>query len=290
MNWYIGTAGWSYKDWCGCFYPKGLKGGADYLEYYSQFFNVAEVNATYYAYLKPGLASEWVKKTSGNPEFLFTVKLHQDFTHLRKYNNENIKAVRNINDILAEEGKLGGLLVQFPYSFVKNGESARYVDSLYDLFSDYRLFFEFRNKSWMNGPQIELSSGVKPNVCAIDQPIIGEALPFTIQPIMQDGYIRLHGRNKLAWEDSIKKFSQSKQASDPNARYNYYYSPSEMQEIRLKIEKTAELASGEVFVIFNNHPFGHAPANALELKLMLENIKQEIPMHILLNFPRLNVC
>lgn len=135
---------------------------------------------------------------------------------------------------------------------------------------------------------MEFSSGELANLCAIDQPIIGEAVPFNISTIIRDGYIRLHGRNKLAWEESIKKYSQTEKVSNPSARYHYYYSPSEMQELRLKIEKTAESARGDVFVIFNNHPFGYAPANALEFKLMIETLKPVIPMHIVLNFPRLN--
>lgn len=287
MKWYIGTAGWSYKDWAGCFYPRGLKGGTDYLEYYSQLFNVVEVNATYYSYLKADYACEWIKKTSGNGEFLFTVKLHQEFTHLRKFSKESVKSVRGLFDILAREGKLGGILIQFPYSFSKDGETARYVSSINDIFSDYRLFYEFRHKSWLNGGPLTFLSAEEANVCAIDQPIIGEALPFIISSIRNDGYIRLHGRNKAGWEDSIKKYSLREKVSDPNARYNYFYSPSEMQEIRLKIEKNTETAKGDIFVIFNNHPFGYAPVNALELKLMIETLKPAIPMHIALNFPRL---
>lgn len=287
MNWHIGTAGWYYKDWEGSIYPKGKKAGSDYLEYYAQLFSVVEVNATYYSYLNPNYALSWVKKTADNQEFVFTIKLHQDFTHKRHYSSQNVKSVRSLFDNLSGEGKLGGVLIQFPFSFVKNHDNARYVNDLDALFNEYRLFYEFRHKSWFCELPLLLTSGRQINVCSIDQPVIGEALPFNVQTVIRDGYVRLHGRNKPAWEESIKKFSQNLQMKDPNARYHYYYSPSEMQEIRLKIEKKAENATGDVFVIFNNHPFGYAPANALELKILLESLKPEIPMHIALNFPRL---
>ena len=46
---HIGTSGWSYPDgegtWKGYFYPSGTK---KELEFYSRFFNTAEVNSSFY--------------------------------------------------------------------------------------------------------------------------------------------------------------------------------------------------------------------------------------------------
>ena len=44
---YIGTSGYSYKDWTGNFYPKAMK-SADQVKFYSQEFNFLEVNYTFY--------------------------------------------------------------------------------------------------------------------------------------------------------------------------------------------------------------------------------------------------
>ncbi|MGB5287041.1 MAG: DUF72 domain-containing protein [Ignavibacteriaceae bacterium] len=62
-KYYIGTAGWSYKDWVPSFYPKQQSGKfacrgstssrLDWLQFYSHYFNCVEVNSTYYAYLSP---------------------------------------------------------------------------------------------------------------------------------------------------------------------------------------------------------------------------------------------
>lgn len=45
---YVGTSGYSYKDWIGVFYPEGAK-QRDMLEYYARHFPCVEINATYYS-------------------------------------------------------------------------------------------------------------------------------------------------------------------------------------------------------------------------------------------------
>ena len=78
---YIGTAGWSYKDWVPNFYPKKQSGGFDWLQFYSHYFNCVEVNSTYYAYLSPRVFESWIRKVEDSDDFIFNVKLNQDFTH-----------------------------------------------------------------------------------------------------------------------------------------------------------------------------------------------------------------
>ena len=44
---HIGTCGWSYPDWGGVFYPKGLASG-EYLSHYAAHYPVVEVDSTFY--------------------------------------------------------------------------------------------------------------------------------------------------------------------------------------------------------------------------------------------------
>ena len=44
---YVGTAGFSYSDWKGVFYPEGMK-SSDFLRFYSSQFPCVELNFTYY--------------------------------------------------------------------------------------------------------------------------------------------------------------------------------------------------------------------------------------------------
>ncbi len=85
IKYYIGTAGWSYKDWVPNFYPKNQSAGFDWLQFYSHYFNCVEVNSTYYTYISPKIVEGWIKKVDNSDEFKFHIKLHQDFTHKRKF-------------------------------------------------------------------------------------------------------------------------------------------------------------------------------------------------------------
>ena len=45
----IGTAGWSYKDWEGVFYPPGMRLRKEHpLDYVAQCFDVVEINTSFY--------------------------------------------------------------------------------------------------------------------------------------------------------------------------------------------------------------------------------------------------
>jgi hypothetical protein len=74
----IGTCGWSYKDWVGPFYPKGLA-PADYLPYYAEHFPIVEVDSTFYRSPSKSMVQGWRDKT---PEgFSFSLKVPQTIPH-----------------------------------------------------------------------------------------------------------------------------------------------------------------------------------------------------------------
>lgn len=266
---YIGTAGWSYNDWVGPFYPSAQSNSFDWLTYYSQHFNCVEVNSTYYTYISPKIVEGWIKKVEAKEEFLFTLKLHQDFTHKNKFTSANIDAVKTSIDLLNRETKFGGLLIQFPYSFQFNASNSQRLQNLTEIFSGINLFIEVRHKSWFNVSAIKELNNSFVTLCSIDQPQIGEAIPFQVFAMNRKIYVRLHGRNKNEWKKSITNFGKKQTYDEQNARYNYLYSAGELTEIVRKIkEKSGEVE--EVFIITNNHPQGHAVTNAFEMMRLLE--------------------
>ncbi len=283
----IGTAGWSYKDWVPNFYPKNQTGGFDWLQFYSQYFNCVEVNSTYYTYISPKIVDGWLKKVEGSNDFIFHIKLHQDFTHKRKYDEQNIKAVRYNLEQLKKSERLGGLLIQFPYSYSFDGNSIQHIQKLRDIFSDIDCFVEVRHSSWNNNRALEFFKENDLTFCTIDQPQIGQAIEF--EPIITNdkAYIRFHGRNVEAWKKSLANFGKPQTYEEQSSRYNYLYSPGELVEIEQKI-KSIQPKVKEVNVIMNNHPQGDAVANAFELiHLLEEKTKVEMPPHILKAYPRL---
>ena len=283
----IGTAGWSYKDWVPNFYPKNQSGGFDWLQFYSHYFNCVEVNSTYYTYISPKVVDSWIKKVEGSKDFIFHIKLHQDFTHKRKFDEQNIKAVRYNLEQLRRSERLGGLLIQFPYSYSFDGNSVQHVQKLRDIFSDIDCFVEVRHSSWNNNRALEFFKENDLTFCTIDQPQIGQAIEF--EPIITNdkAYIRFHGRNTEAWKKSLSNFGKPQTYEEQSSRYSYLYSPGELVEIEQKI-KSIQPKVKEVNVIMNNHPQGDAVANAFELiHLLEEKTKVGMPSHILKAYPRL---
>ncbi|MCU7497482.1 MAG: DUF72 domain-containing protein [Ignavibacteria bacterium] len=260
-NIYIGTAGWSYKDWVPNFYPKGQSGSFDWLEFYSRYFNLVEVNATYYAYLSPKAAAGWVEKVAKADHFLFTVKLHQDFTHARKFENANIKAVQANLDILSDAGRLGGLLIQFPYSFAFDSAALEHIRILNDLFASYKRFVEVRHSSWINQEAYGFFHEMDISLCTIDQPQIGRSVAF--EPIVTNAsaYFRFHGRNVEAWKQSVHNFGRDQSYEQASERYKYLYSPGELVEIENKIKEIYDRVK-DIYVVMNNHHSTYGIVNA----------------------------
>lgn len=284
---YTGTAGWSYKDWIPNFYPKAQSAKFDWLRFYAQYFNCVEVNASYYAYMAPKVVEGWISKVEEVKEFLFTYKLHQDFTHKKDYNSQKIKAVTYNLDLLAESERLGGLLIQFPYSFGFTNANTEYLGRLCEAFENYPKFIEVRHSSWNNKSATEFGRAGNITFCTIDQPVVGQAVKF--EPVITNdkAYIRFHGRNEEAWKQSVKSFGKHQTYEEQNSRYKYFYSPGELNEIDLKIKEVFDKVK-KVFVVMNNHPTGYAVANAFELMKMLKNGREiELPETILKAFPRL---
>ena len=160
----VGTAGWSYKDWEGVFYPPEVtRRRLHPLEYLAHFFDVVEINTSFYGHIKPELARLWVRKVSAvNPGFIFTAKLHRSFTHSPlavmeptsaasiKPTDEDEALAREGLSALAGEGKLGALLIQFPVSFKNTSLNREYLERLLRQFIEYPRVVEVRHDSWNN--------------------------------------------------------------------------------------------------------------------------------------------
>jgi uncharacterized protein YecE (DUF72 family) len=182
---------------------------------------------------------------------------------------------------LKEAEKLGGLLIQFPYSFDFNDANVDYLGELIRKFDGYEKFVEVRHKSWNNKNAKTIT------FCTIDQPQIGEAIEF--KPIVGNNaaYIRFHGRNEEAWRKSLSNFGKKQSYEEQSARYEYLYSPGELTEINQKLKEVYDKVK-KVFVVMNNHPHGDAVANAFELlHLLKERVKIKMPPTIINAYPRL---
>jgi len=275
---HIGPAGWSYKDWEGVVYPQKPGSKFDPLSYLSRFFDTIEINSSFYRPPTPTTTKSWVRRVASNPDFTFTAKLHRIFTHERgKATAADHKAFREAMNSLAESGKLGAILIQFPWSFKNTEEERAYLQRLITQFQDYPLVLEVRHASW-NTPAIyeELEEkGV--GICNIDQPIFAKSIKPAALTTSGIGYVRLHGRNYGNW------FREQAPRDD---RYNYLYSLDELDPWVTRIREVAKQTK-ESYVITNNHFLGKAVVNALEIKSILDGNKVAAPLPLFEKYPQL---
>ena len=275
---HIGPAGWSYKDWEGVVYPAKPGSKFDPLNYLAQFFDTIEINSSFYRPPAPATAKSWAKRVEENPGFTFTAKLHRIFTHERgKATAEDEKAVREAMNPLAESGRLGAILIQFPWSFKNTDEERAYLSRLIAQFQEYPLVVEVRHTSW-NTPGVyeELEErGV--GICNIDQPVFAKSIKPAALTTCGIGYVRLHGRNYENW------FRDKAPRDD---RYNYLYSLDELDPWITRIKEVARRTK-ESYVITNNHFLGKAVVNALEIKSILSEKKVPAPEPLFQKYPGL---
>ena len=272
----IGPAGWSYKDWEGVVYPHKPGSKFDPLEYLARFFNTIEINSSFYRPFTASSAKSWASRVAAAADFMFTAKLHRVFTHERgKATAEDEKAVRQGMDALYTAGKLGAVLLQFPWSFKNTDDERLYLNRLLDRFKDYPLVLEVRHSSW-NNPQIyEWLEGLGVGICNVDQPLFRKSIKPAAVTTAQVGYVRLHGRNYQDW------FREKAPRDD---RYNYLYSVDELEPWIARIKEIAAKTK-ESYVITNNHFRGQAVVNALEIKATLTEQKVVGPAPLFEKYP-----
>src|SRR5262249_12119488 len=168
----IGPAGWSYTDWRGLVYPESAGSKFDTLHLVSKYLDAAEINSSFYHPPSPATAKSWLKRIAHNPLFKFTAKLYKAFTHEhRKATGEDEKVFREGIDPLREAGKLGAVLIQFPWSFKNEGEERAYLVRLIERFKDYPLVVELRHASWIKPAIFQTLEDFEVGFCNIDQPL-----------------------------------------------------------------------------------------------------------------------
>lgn len=276
---YIGPAGWDYKDWQGVVYPRGVK-GTDRLAFLTGWFDVVEINVTFYRPLGPHLAAAWLDAVAAAPDFRFTAKLWGRITHERQLAPGEVEQFREGVMPLLAAGRLAALLAQFPYSFHNTAENRAYLLEVKAAFPEFPLAVEVRHRSWQRREVQDFLRHAGLEFCNLDQPTVSYPMGATRWITGSLGYLRCHGRHKEKWFEF---------EADRQARYDYYYSPEELEDLAARTRELLAKAP-EVYLIFNNHPAGQAVANGLEMSRMLLGRTFNLPPALVAAFPRLAGC
>ncbi len=276
----VGPAGWNYKDWEGVVYPPGMGKSFDALAFLADYFDVVEINSSFYSPPQPAAAQSWARRVHNRPRFRFTAKAWQRLTHEAAGTDKaqvaaDCEPVRRGMDPLAQAGILGALLIQFPWSFRCNEKNLARLEMLFGQLRGYPLVVEVRHGSWDNEAVYQFLRENRVAFCNVDQPLIGESLKPAARTTAPVGYLRLHGRNYQNW---------FKEDAGRDARYDYLYTKEEVRVLSglaKKIKQSAE----ETYVITNNHFRGQGLVNALDILEELDANPPAVPPLLAASFP-----
>jgi uncharacterized protein YecE (DUF72 family) len=272
----VGPAGWSYKDWAGTVYPAPRPRGFDPLAYLARYFDTIEINSTFYRPAARTSAEDWMRRVADRANFRFTAKLWTRFTHERDtaFTTDDVDAVHEAMAPLHDAGRLGALLLQFPWSFRRTDENRQWLDDVTRAFRRYPQVLEVRHESW-NVPAFysELAErGI--GFVNIDQPRFSNSIAPSGTATSAVGYVRLHGRNYEDW---------FREGAGVEARYDYLYSPDELDPW---VERSKDVAAAtiETFIVTNNHFQGKAIANAVMIQSKLAGAPVPAPAPLIATY------
>jgi uncharacterized protein YecE (DUF72 family) len=292
-NIYYGTASWTDKTLIesGRFYPKDVDSPAERLAFYADRFPLVEVDSTYYALPGERNAALWIERTSRH--FTFNIKAFALLTHhsvpprgLPKGIREELpadkkrfyrkdlpaEALTRVEDMfvaalkpLADAGRLGSVLFQFPHWFVPSRQNRDYLKELAERFP-YQVAVEFRGGGWMKDePSIERTIALLAELgltyVVVDEP---QGFKTSVPPVLAAtsptlAMIRFHGHNTETWE---------KPGISAAERFRYLYSEEELDKW---VEPAKELAgkSRQLHILMNNCYEDYGVRNAAQIADLL---------------------
>jgi len=290
----VGTAGWTDKTLLDSgWYPPEADSPEKRLRYYARQFRLVEVDSTYYALPAETTAATWRDRTPAG--FTFNIKAFSLFTQhptpvkampadLREAAGKSGKDRVYLKDMdpavadqawdrffaalspLAEAGKLGAILLQFPPWFPISRANKQYIVACAERAAPRRVCVEFRNRTWMTPDNQKetlefLSSHQLPYVC-VDEP---QGYPSSIPPVLAAtsdlAVVRMHGHSDKWESKSIQE------------KFGYRYSEKEMADWAGNVRRLAEDAA-ETQVVFNNCYRDYAQVNARELTDLLGETRE----------------
>ena len=272
----IGCSGWSYDDWVGRFYPSDLaKRKGEWLSYYSRYFSTVEINSTFYRVPNDFMVRSWIERGKQKPGFEFSVKLPQIITHESILKADGEKAAMQASSFegicvkpLAEEGLLGGVLIQLtPYFRLEGKESLAKLRALLEMLDtdafDYAV--EFRHRSWLNKKGNELAADALETLqeFGVANVIVdGPGFPVTRSLTAGHAYVRFHGRNYDIW------FKDEDEDDYRMNRYDYIYKHEELEPWRSRLQEIISNCD-TARIYFNNHGRSKAVKNAFQMMDLL---------------------
>jgi uncharacterized protein YecE (DUF72 family) len=212
---------------------------------YSSVFKTVEMDSSFYAIPRREVMERIASMVA--QDFVFSAKVPKVITHesmLRNRDSDSINLKMFESALEPIRGKLKLIVIQLPPKFDYSHRDD--LEAFLRLCSDtgVRTATEFRHASWLEEERMQASFDLlrrnDSSYVAVDEPLLPPLCVKTASPV----YVRMHGRGSGLW-------------------YDYRYSKDEMTQWADKVRGFV-VDGDEVIVVFNNHPHGNAPLNALE--------------------------
>ncbi len=244
VNWFLGTMGFSWKDWNGPFYPDKLDSNDD-LAYYSRVFNAVEVDSTFYGIPRMDTVKRWAAITP--EDFCICAKMPKVITHDMELKGAAPLAL-NFIEVMKELGsRMGVILIQFPPSFTISHLPV--LDTFLERMpANVRFAVEVRHRSWHRPDMEEMLRSHQVAWAATEY----EHLPKRVYHTSNFLYVRFIGHHRR-----FRNFRTERIDVTPQLEW--------WQEA---IDQRLE-GVDSVYGFFNNDYSGFAPATCNRFKAMI---------------------
>jgi uncharacterized protein YecE (DUF72 family) len=192
---WVGTSGYSYKEWLGNFYPERL-GAKEMLRFYASRLPSVEINNTFYRLPKEAVLQSWAEQVP--PEFRFVLKAPQRITHMKRLKDaaSEVEYLFRVATVLGPTG--GPILFQLPPHLRKDMDRLKNFLTL--LPEDRAVAFEFRHASWFDD---EVYACLREHNCALCAAEMDESDNVNLVDTATWGYLRLR-RSEYSQTDLLK--------------------------------------------------------------------------------------
>jgi uncharacterized protein YecE (DUF72 family) len=242
QNLWIGTSGWTYKGWRGEFYPRDVP-VKRWLGWYSQQFNTAEINGSFYRTPSLEAVQSWREQTPDG--FVFAWKASKFITHWKRLTVKCRNSLELMETRLNVLGpKAGPVLFQLPPQFKADRKR---LASFLKLLNKHRSYaFEFRDPSWYEAAVLDLLRERNIALCISDH----HDAPAPWEVTARHVYLRGHG---------------------PTGEYRDQYPPQTMGKWRREIASWHSQGLS-VYCYFDNDQKAAAPQDAHRLSKLCADL------------------
>ena len=200
MKVWVGTSGYSYKEWLGNFYPEELS-PKEMLRWYASRLPAVEINNTFYRLPRESVLASWAGQVT--PEFRFVLKAAQKITHVKRLKDVGAEVEYLFRVAAALGQNLGAILFQLPPNLRKDMQ--RLENFISSLPNRTNAAFEFRHASWFDD---EVFAALRARNCALCFAETDEAQMGELVSTADWGYVRLRrsdysGADLFKWKERI---------------------------------------------------------------------------------------